>query len=311
MPTQRPAASSACHARPHATSSSIDANGGGGSRWARRATRGPRRRRPARRSVKVRSTAWSTSRSAGVQWPVMGCETNTRVDFSPILETSSSRPSRRPLRARPGRPTRAARGRTSASTPLLAGTTPVEDEIADRSPAASPRCGVEPGSTVSWQLANSWPAVVAVPGLLAARRGGRADPPPRRRRRRRRHARPAEPGGLRRPTNRAADRPAGRSPRPEIDPASVAVALGTSGSTGTPEGRAAHPPGPAAQGPVMAAVHDLGPDDAILMPAPMAHISGLLNGVLLAVVGHAGRAHGPVGPGRGARDHRARAGSRS
>src|SRR5256885_758165 len=32
---------------------------------------------------------------------------------------------------------------------------------------------------------------------------------------------------------------------------------------------------------VMAAVHGLGPDDAVLMPAPLAHISGLLNGVLV------------------------------
>ena len=35
----------------------------------------------------------------------------------------------------------------------------------------------------------------------------------------------------------------------------------------------------------MAAVHGLGTGDCILLPAPMAHISGLLNGVLLAVVG--------------------------
>jgi cyclohexanecarboxylate-CoA ligase len=31
----------------------------------------------------------------------------------------------------------------------------------------------------------------------------------------------------------------------------------------------------------MARVHDLGPDDAVLVPAPMAHIAGLLNGVLV------------------------------
>ena len=31
----------------------------------------------------------------------------------------------------------------------------------------------------------------------------------------------------------------------------------------------------------MAAAHGLTPDDAVLMPAPLAHISGLLNGVLL------------------------------
>ncbi len=32
----------------------------------------------------------------------------------------------------------------------------------------------------------------------------------------------------------------------------------------------------------MAAVHGLGPGDAVLMPAPLAHVSGLLNGVTLA-----------------------------
>ena len=32
----------------------------------------------------------------------------------------------------------------------------------------------------------------------------------------------------------------------------------------------------------MVAVHGLGPDDAVLMPAPLAHVSGLLNGVLIA-----------------------------
>src|SRR6202035_2669120 len=32
---------------------------------------------------------------------------------------------------------------------------------------------------------------------------------------------------------------------------------------------------------LMAQVHALGPSDAVLMPAPMAHISGLLNGVLV------------------------------
>ena len=32
---------------------------------------------------------------------------------------------------------------------------------------------------------------------------------------------------------------------------------------------------------LMAAVHGLGPSDAVLMPAPLAHVSGLLNGVLL------------------------------
>ena len=58
-----------------------------------------------------------------------------------------------------------------------------------------------------------------------------------------------------------------------------AVILFTSGSSGTPKG-VIHTAGRLAyKAQLMAAVHQLIPDDAILMPAPLAHISGLLNGV--------------------------------
>ena len=64
-------------------------------------------------------------------------------------------------------------------------------------------------------------------------------------------------------------------------PSDLAAALFTSGSTGTPKAALHTQRGLAYKARVMAAAHQLTPDDAILMPAPLAHISGLLNGVLL------------------------------
>src|SRR5438067_1389648 len=58
-----------------------------------------------------------------------------------------------------------------------------------------------------------------------------------------------------------------------------AVVLFTSGSSGTPKG-VIHTSGRLAyKAQLMATVHGLTPDDAVLMPAPLAHISGLLNGI--------------------------------
>jgi len=64
-------------------------------------------------------------------------------------------------------------------------------------------------------------------------------------------------------------------------PSDLAAALFTSGSTGTPKAALHTQRGLAYKARVMAAAHELTPEDAILMPAPLAHISGLLNGVLL------------------------------
>jgi cyclohexanecarboxylate-CoA ligase len=64
-------------------------------------------------------------------------------------------------------------------------------------------------------------------------------------------------------------------------PADAAVVLFTSGSSGRPKGVIHTHRALTYKARLMARVHRLGPDDAVLMPAPLAHISGLLNGVLL------------------------------
>jgi len=64
-------------------------------------------------------------------------------------------------------------------------------------------------------------------------------------------------------------------------PADLAVALFTSGSTGAPKAVLHTQRGLAYKALLMRDVHALTADDAVLMPAPLAHISGLLNGVLL------------------------------
>lgn len=73
-----------------------------------------------------------------------------------------------------------------------------------------------------------------------------------------------------------------------ISPGSVAVrsadlaaALFTSGSTGVPKAVLHTHRGLSYKASLMVKVHGLGPTDAVLMPAPLAHVSGLLNGVLL------------------------------
>ncbi|HEY6428753.1 MAG TPA: AMP-binding protein [Acidimicrobiales bacterium] len=61
----------------------------------------------------------------------------------------------------------------------------------------------------------------------------------------------------------------------------VALVLFTSGSTGTPKAVLHTHRGLSWKARLMTRVHGLGPADAVLMPAPMAHVSGLLNGVLV------------------------------
>jgi cyclohexanecarboxylate-CoA ligase len=64
-------------------------------------------------------------------------------------------------------------------------------------------------------------------------------------------------------------------------PADLAVALFTGGSTGAPKAVLHTHRGLAHKTVTMVAVHALDARDAVLMPAPLAHVSGLLNGVLV------------------------------
>ena len=61
----------------------------------------------------------------------------------------------------------------------------------------------------------------------------------------------------------------------------VATILWTGGSEGEPKGVLHTHRGLVHKATTMAHAHGLGPDDAVLMPAPLAHISGLLNGILV------------------------------
>ena len=65
------------------------------------------------------------------------------------------------------------------------------------------------------------------------------------------------------------------------DNEALAAVLFTSGSSGEPKGVLHTQATLAYKSQQMAAAHGLGPDDCVLMPAPAAHISGLLNGVTL------------------------------
>jgi acyl-CoA synthetase (AMP-forming)/AMP-acid ligase II len=166
----------------------------------------------------------------------------------------------------------------------LSGTSPVEVQVAEVAGGLA-ALGVGPGSTVAWQLPNGWPVVTLYRacwrlGAVAApihHLAGAADTS-----RLLERLTPAvcvEPDAEPPRGNRVAGPPA------PIDPASVAVALATSGSTGTPKIALHTHRALVYKARLMSAVHQLGRDDAILIPAPMAHISGLLNGVLLAVSG--------------------------
>jgi cyclohexanecarboxylate-CoA ligase len=66
-----------------------------------------------------------------------------------------------------------------------------------------------------------------------------------------------------------------------VRPSDLAVVLFTSGSTGVPKAVLHTNRGLAWKAALMARVHGLSGRDAVLMPAPLAHVSGLLNGVLV------------------------------
>jgi cyclohexanecarboxylate-CoA ligase len=71
---------------------------------------------------------------------------------------------------------------------------------------------------------------------------------------------------------------------PKVRPSEIAVVLFTAGSSGQPKGVLHTHRTLAYKAWQMPGVHGLGPADTVLMPAPLAHISGLLNGVLVATV---------------------------
>ncbi len=77
-----------------------------------------------------------------------------------------------------------------------------------------------------------------------------------------------------------ADAPA-HAERVEPSDDDLACVLWTAGSSGSPKGVLHSRRALAYKAPLMVGVHGLGPDDTVLMPAPLAHISGLLNGVLV------------------------------
>jgi cyclohexanecarboxylate-CoA ligase len=68
-------------------------------------------------------------------------------------------------------------------------------------------------------------------------------------------------------------------------PPDLAVVIFTSGSTGRPKAVLHTHRGLAYKAKAMLGVHGLSPADAVLMPAPLAHISGLLNAVLVPGAG--------------------------
>lgn len=71
------------------------------------------------------------------------------------------------------------------------------------------------------------------------------------------------------------------APAVRLHPANLAVVVLTSGSTGSPKAVLHTHRALAYKAFVQARVHGLGAHDAVLMPAPLGHVSGLLNGVLL------------------------------
>ena len=153
--------------------------------------------------------------------------------------------------------------------------------------------GVEPGDVVCWQAANSPPVVsmyracwrigaIAAPvhhalganetAALVARLAPRvqvawSDVPLR-----------ALPGTL---DLDAVDSKGEPALQQWSDPSALAALLFTSGSSGAPKGVLHTQRSLGYKALLMAKVHGLGRDDAVLMPAPLAHISGLLNGVTL------------------------------
>lgn len=153
----------------------------------------------------------------------------------------------------------------------------VADERGDRMAGALRDLGVGRGSVVAWQLPNG----DGVAHLYRAcwRLGAVAAPIHDR-------AGPAEVERLleRLDPTVVVDDPAaldGEPPPAAGEPGDRAAILWTAGSTGEPKGVIHTQASLGHKARLMVGVHGLRADDAVLMPAPLAHVSGLLNGVLV------------------------------
>jgi acyl-CoA synthetase (AMP-forming)/AMP-acid ligase II len=156
------------------------------------------------------------------------------------------------------------------------------DDAASRLAGSLARRGVGRGDTVAWQSTNRWEAI-ALP-RACWRLGAIAAPV-------HHQAAPAEVDrileglgpALMIDPDQVADLVADGDPVPPgaARPEDLAVVLHTSGSTGVPKGVLHTHAGLAYKARLMTMVHGLEPGDAILMPAPLAHISGLQNAITL------------------------------
>ncbi len=173
------------------------------------------------------------------------------------------------------------------------------DRLADSVAAGLRARGVRRGDVVSWQLPNWWEALVL---FHACWRSGAVAAPVHHQvgatevARMQDDLRPTvtlSGGGL--PLAALADAIGVRTGDPRFEDllgaapvaptrprgSDVAVVLFTSGSTGYPKAVLHTHRGLSYKGRVMARAHGLTADDVALMPSPLAHVSGLLNSVLL------------------------------
>lgn len=154
------------------------------------------------------------------------------------------------------------------------------EHMVDEEAARLAAAGVTAGHTVAWQLPNTWESVVRFRACW--RLGATAVPIHHR-------ATPAEVNALlarlgppaRPRSGRLTVTVIARHPDLGVGGGGAAVGLFTAGSTGQPKLVLHTHAALAHKARQMVAVHGLGPGDVVLMPAPLAHVSGLLNGILL------------------------------
>ena len=192
-----------------------------------------------------------------------------------------------------GQPTLDALLRGSGATVIDGSTVLASDQLDARTiavAAALAERGVVHGDTVAWQSPNRWESVVlyracwrigavaapihhlAGPAEVAALLA-RLDPAL--------VVDPDDVGGWVDQRHPPARDSGGRS-GVDVEAGDLAVVLHTSGSSGEPKGVLHTHAGLAYKAHLMIGVHELTPADVILMPAPLAHVSGLQNAVTVA-----------------------------